>query len=643
MAVSKNSTNIFIDSLTKDSAGLELAQALNNGLHLSPETLFRLGIALSDTGVANHLQSAILGTGVLSARDIQYLTDGFASADVAAEIVTIAGIAGLVPLPVNVSMPTGFTSTVTRDPDTQQQSAALAMPAGSTFPSTGPGAYFEIQNAGDANKYYVWYKVLGGTNTDPAPAGFTGIEVDILPGDSAIAIANKTYAATNGFLIAMTSTVSSNVVTIVANAALVATPTFSLAAGTYAGTQSVSLASATPGATLYYTLNGSTPTISSTIYVAPISVGSSETIKVLGVKSGFGNSLIASAAYTITGSPGVATNLFWTTQPSTAKAGVAFATQPIITIRDASNATVTSGPDATALITITLLTGTGALAGTVSMNAVAGVANFVGKGLNVTVFGNKVLRATKADTTGGGGTPSFTADSALLNISNNLSAVNLLTAGNYTILSEAGITDAGSSVITGDIAVSPIAHTAITGFSLILDGGGTFSTSAKVVSPGKVYAADYAAPTPANLTQAVSDKNTAYSDAAGRTSPDFTNLGSGEIGGLTLTPGLYKWTTGVTISNDVTISGGVNDVFIFQISGTLTMSAAKNIILSGGVKAENIFWQMSGATTIGTTCVFKGILLGATGLTLQTNASLDGHMYAGTAVALDSNAVTKKP
>lgn len=643
MAISKKSTIDFIDSLTDPKAGNELASAINSGLVLSPNTLKRLRIAMGNSKVADHLQSAILGTRFLSRHDKSVMNSGFASATVSKEISDATDIANLVPPPINVSMPAGFNSAVSRDPSTLQQSAALTMPAGSAFSSSGAGAYFEIFNAGGANKYYVWYSVLGGSNTDPAPAGFTGIQVTILAGDSAVAIANKTYAAVNGFLIAMSSSVSSNVVTIVANAALCATPTFSLAAGTYAGTQSVSLASATPGATIYYTINGSTPTISSTIYASAISVGSSETIKAIAVKSGFGNSLVASAAYTITGSPGVATNLFWTTQPSTAKATVAFATQPVITIRDASNATVTSGPDATALVTITLLTGTGALAGTVSMNAVAGVANFAGKGLNVTLYGNKVLRATKADTTGGGGTIAFSADSALLNISNNLAAVNLLTAGNYTILAEAGITDAGASVITGDIAVSPIAHTAITGFSLVLDGGGTFSTSAKVVSPGKVYAADYSAPTPATLTQAVTDKGTAYTDASGRTSPDFTNLGAGEIGGLTLTPGLYKWTTGVTISNDVTISGGANDVFIFQISGTLVMSAAKNIILSGGVKAENLFWQMSGATTIGTTCVFKGILLGATALTLQTNASLDGHMYAGTAVALDSNAVTKKP
>lgn len=638
MALSSNSTLVLIDALAERAAGNELALAINSGLKLSAGTMKRLVIALSDAGIAADFQASILGQKVLSARDLQYLADAVGSAAVANEIGAIAAVANNVAPPSSFGMPVGFSLSVSRDPGTMQQAANLTLPAGSAFVSTGPAGYVDVSNAGNANLYYIWYNVLGGSNTDPAPAGRTGIQVNILASDSAVAIANKTYAATNAALIAMDSVVSGNVVTITADAALAAIPTFSLAAGSYAGTQSVSLSSLTPGAVIYYTLNGSTPTVSSTIYAAAISVGASETIKAIAVKQGFGNSPVASAAYTITGAPGVATNLVWSTQPSTAKAGVAFATQPIITIRDASLATVTSGPDATALITITLLTGTGALAGTVSMNAVAGVANFAGKGLNVTVLGDKVLRATKAVT---GGSGSFSADSALLNISNNLSAVNLATAGNYTILSEAGISDAGASLVTGDMAVSPIAHTAITGFSLVLDGSGDFSTSAKVT--GHVFAADYAHGTPAALTTAISDMGAAYTDAAGRTSPDFTNLGSGEIGGLTLTPGLYKWTTGVTISNDVTFSGGVNDVFILQISGTLTMSAAKSMILSGGVKAENIFWQFSGAMTMGTTAVVKGIFLGATALTLQTNASLDGHMYAGTAVALDSNAVTKKP
>ena len=123
--------------------------------------------------------------------------------------------------------------------------------------------------------------------------------------------------------------------------------------------------------------------------------------------------------------------------------------------------------------------------------------------------------------------------------------VGLGAAGNYAILAKTGISTVPPSVVTGDIGVSPIDSTAITGFSLIFDSTTRFATSAQLT--GNAYAADYSAPTPANLTTAVSDMETAYTDAAGRTLPDYIELGAGIIGGLTLTPGLYKWSTRVTI------------------------------------------------------------------------------------------------
>ena len=134
---------------------------------------------------------------------------------------------------------------------------------------------------------------------------------------------------------------------------------------------------------------------------------------------------------------------------------------------------------------------------------------------------------------------------------------------------------------------------------------------------------------------------TAYTDAAGRSNPDFLNLGAGIIGGLTLVPGLYKWTSGVTIPSNVTISGGTNDVWIFQVAGTLTMSSAVKIILRGGAQARNIFWQTSGAVTLGTTSHFEGTILGMTGINLQTGASINGRLLAQTEVTLQMNTVTK--
>ena len=217
-----------------------------------------------------------------------------------------------------------------------------------------------------------------------------------------------------------------------------------------------------------------------------------------------------------------------------------------------------------------------------------------------------------------------------------LSAVDLGAAGNYVILAKTAINNNPKSSITGDIALSPAATSYVTGFALTNATG--YATSTQVT--GKIFAADMASPTPVNLTTSVENMITAYNDAAGRPSPDFLELGTGNIGGLTLSPGLYKWTTTVTMPTDVVISGGANDVWIFQVSGDLTMASGVNITLAGGAQAKNIFWQVAGAATIGTTAHFEGVILSMTGITLQTGASISGRALAQTAVILDGNAVT---
>jgi hypothetical protein len=210
-------------------------------------------------------------------------------------------------------------------------------------------------------------------------------------------------------------------------------------------------------------------------------------------------------------------------------------------------------------------------------------------------------------------------------------------AGNYVILAKTAINNTPTSAITGDLGLSPAATSYITGFALTNATG--YATAAEVT--GKIYAADMADPTPINLTTAVENMITAYNDAAGRPSPDFSELGTGNIGGKTLTPGLYKWTNTVTLPSDVTISGGASDVWIFQIAGDLTMSSAVNIILNGGAQAKNIFWQVAGEATLGTTSHFEGIILSMTGITFQTGASMNGRALAQTAVILDGNTITQ--
>jgi hypothetical protein len=219
--------------------------------------------------------------------------------------------------------------------------------------------------------------------------------------------------------------------------------------------------------------------------------------------------------------------------------------------------------------------------------------------------------------------------------------VNLGTAGDFAILAKAAVSTTGTTMITGDIGVSPAAGSYITGFGLIADSAtNTFSTSSLVV--GKIYASDDTPPTPAKMTAAVSDMELAYTDAAGRVTPDFTDLGAGDISGLDLVPGLYKYGTGVSISNvGVTFTGGANDVWIIQVANDLTVADGAIMTLSGGALAKNIFWQVAGQAVLGTTADFKGIILSKTLISFNTGAVLNGRALAQTAVTLDATTITE--
>ena len=217
------------------------------------------------------------------------------------------------------------------------------------------------------------------------------------------------------------------------------------------------------------------------------------------------------------------------------------------------------------------------------------------------------------------------------------SVVALGSTADYVIVAKTAINNSSTSTITGDLGLSPAATSYFTGLALTNATG--YATSSQVT--GKLYAADMAAPTPDKLTVSVNNMITAYNDAAGRTLPDFVELGTGNIGGKTLTPGLYKWSGNVTIPTSMVISGAADDVWIFQIAGNLTTSSAVNITLSGGAQAKNIFWQVAGQATLGTTSHFEGTLLSQTGITLQTGASVNGQLLAQTAVVLDSNVVKR--
>jgi hypothetical protein len=215
--------------------------------------------------------------------------------------------------------------------------------------------------------------------------------------------------------------------------------------------------------------------------------------------------------------------------------------------------------------------------------------------------------------------------------------VALGSAANYVILAKSGIDSVPPSVVTGNIGLSPAAATFITGFSMTMDMGNASSTSMQV--SGKAFAADYAVPTPSNLTTAVGDMQAAFTDAAGRAA-GTTELGAGDIGGKTLAAGVYKWGTGLLIPTDVTLSGSATDVWIFQIAQNLTVGNAVRVNLAGGARAKNVFWQVSGAVTLGTTSHLEGIVLGKTAITAQTGAVVIGRLLAQTAVNIDGSTVT---
>lgn len=256
--------------------------------------------------------------------------------------------------------------------------------------------------------------------------------------------------------------------------------------------------------------------------------------------------------------------------------------------------------------------------------------------LNLSLAGES-FAGTHARQRAGGDTTVPGAGTGLHGDGKGPSPVLLGKAGEYAILAKTGISTTGATAITGNIGVSPVAASYITGFSL-LDPPGVYATCAAVT--GKVYASDYDSPTPANLTTAVLDMQTAYSDAAARP-PDYIELGAGSIGGMTLAPAAYKWSTDLLIPSDVTLLGGPNDVWIFEIAGDLTQNSGTRITLDGGALPKNVFWQVAGASTHETTSHFEGILLSQTAIIMKTGATANGRHLAQSNVVLDANTVAQ--
>lgn len=219
------------------------------------------------------------------------------------------------------------------------------------------------------------------------------------------------------------------------------------------------------------------------------------------------------------------------------------------------------------------------------------------------------------------------------------SPVSLGTAAQYVILARTGITTTGVSDVTGNLGLSP-------GVDAVLLGWGqsaatTFSTSPMV--DGRIYVSTYNAPTPDNLALASSDMGAAYAAVAAQGPPDAVGLNAGALGGLTFAPGIYRWNAAATIATNVTIHGGPNDVWVFQVNGALAMAASVSVVLTGGARASNVFWQVNGAINIGATSHFEGIALASTAINVGAGSSVNGRLLAQTAVAVDTCDIALEP
>jgi hypothetical protein len=199
-------------------------------------------------------------------------------------------------------------------------------------------------------------------------------------------------------------------------------------------------------------------------------------------------------------------------------------------------------------------------------------------------------------------------------------APSLGTAAGFAVLGASTVTCTGPSRIVGDVGVSP--GSAITGFP-----------PCKLT--GNFHSAD------AVSAQAQADATTAYNALKGATCPAANNLTGTDLGGLTLTPGVYCFSSSAELTGTLNLSSGV---YIFQIGSTLTTASGSSVLISNAQPCDassSVFWQVGSSATLGTTTAFAGNILANISITMTTGATLDGRAIALTgAVTMDTNTIS---
>ncbi|HXJ76984.1 MAG TPA: Ig-like domain-containing protein, partial [Candidatus Dormibacteraeota bacterium] len=335
-----------------------------------------------------------------------------------------------------------------------------------------------------------------------------------------------------------------------------------------------------------------------------------------GAKDLAGNPLAAGFSWSFT------TGAALDTTPPTVTLSVPANAATGVAINQTINATFSEAMDPTTISTANFaVTGPGAtpVTGTVAYNAISKIATFT-PASNLaanTVYGATITTGVK-DLAGNALASNLAWSFTTAATTAGQAPVVLGSATTFSVLAASTVTSTGATTVNGDLGVSP----------------GTTLTGAPTVN-GTTHLGDPAA------AQAQLDLTTAYNDAAGRT---VGAIGvAGNLGGQTLTPGLYTSTSSLEISSgDLTLDGqgDANAIFIFQMASTLTTTSGRQVILSGGAQAANIFWQVGSSATLGTTSVFKGNILAMASITVTTGAAVEGRLLARTgAVTLDSNTV----